>query len=54
MAWDYLIFGLLWFHHIQSLPNVTMATITIGKVGNLVLPRTSCCVFDWEYAKEEV
>jgi hypothetical protein len=26
-----LIVGLLWLHHIQSLANVTMATIAIGK-----------------------
>jgi len=41
MVWDCLIVGLLWLHHIQSLANVTMATIAIGKVGKLVLPRTS-------------
>jgi hypothetical protein len=41
MVWDCLIFGLLWLHHIQSLANVTMVTIAIGKVGILVLPRTS-------------
>jgi hypothetical protein len=28
VVWDCLIFGLLlWFHHIQSLGNVTIATI---------------------------
>jgi hypothetical protein len=41
MVLDYLIVGLLWLHHIQSLANVTVATITIGKVSKLVLPRTS-------------
>jgi hypothetical protein len=40
-GWDFLTVGLLWLHHIQSLANVTMAAIVIGKVGNLVLPRTS-------------
>jgi hypothetical protein len=39
MVWVCLIAGLLW---LQSLANVTMATIAIGKVGKLVLPRTSC------------
>jgi hypothetical protein len=29
-------------HHMQSLANVTMATIATGNVGKLVLPRTSC------------
>jgi hypothetical protein len=28
MVWDYLFVGLLWLHHIQSLANVTVATIT--------------------------
>jgi hypothetical protein len=42
MVWDCLTVGLLWLHHIQSLANVTMATIAAGKVGKLVLPRTSC------------
>jgi hypothetical protein len=42
MVWNLLIVGLLWLHHIQSLANVTMATIAIGKVGKLVLPRNSC------------
>jgi hypothetical protein len=42
MVWDCLIVGLLWLHHIQSLSNVTMVTIAIGKVGKLVLPSTSC------------
>jgi hypothetical protein len=28
MIWDCLIVGLLWFHHIQSLADVTMATTT--------------------------
>jgi hypothetical protein len=38
-----LIVGLLlWLHHIQSLANVNVATIAIGKVGRLDLPRTSC------------
>jgi hypothetical protein len=32
MTWDSLIVR-LWSHHIQSLANVTMATIAIGKVG---------------------
>jgi hypothetical protein len=61
MVWDCLIVGLLWLHHIQSLANITMATIArnllwgkndiklyyfkqmsyVGKVGELVLPRTS-------------
>jgi hypothetical protein len=45
MVWDCLIVGLLWFHHLQSLANVTMATIAIGKVGKLVLPSTSCYYF---------
>jgi hypothetical protein len=40
MVWDCLIVELLWLHQIQSLANVTMATIAIGKVGKLVLPRT--------------
>jgi hypothetical protein len=31
MVWDCLIVGLLWLHHIQSLANVTMTTIDIGK-----------------------
>jgi hypothetical protein len=39
MVWDCLIIGLLWLHHIEPLAN---ATIAIGKVGKLVLPRTSC------------
>jgi F0F1-type ATP synthase assembly protein I len=39
---DCLIVGLLWLHHTQSSANATMATIAIGKVGKLVLPRTSC------------
>jgi hypothetical protein len=42
MVWNLLIVGLLWLHHIQSLANVTMTTIAIGKVGKLVLPRNSC------------
>jgi hypothetical protein len=42
MVWDCLLVGLLWLHHIQSLANITTATIAIGKVGKLVLPRTSC------------
>jgi hypothetical protein len=42
MVWDCLIVGSLCLHHIQSLANVTMATAAIGKVGKLVLPRTSC------------
>jgi hypothetical protein len=42
MVWDRLIVGLLWLDNIQSLANVTMATIAIGKVGKLVLPITSC------------
>jgi hypothetical protein len=42
MVWDCLIVGLLCLHHIQSLADVIMATIAIGKVGKLVLPRTSC------------
>jgi hypothetical protein len=42
MVWDCLIVGLLWLHRIQSLANVTLATIAIGKVGKLILPRTSC------------
>jgi hypothetical protein len=37
-----LVVGLLWLHRIESLANVTMATIANGKVGKLVLPRTSC------------
>jgi hypothetical protein len=41
VGWDFLIVELLWLHHIQSLANVTMTAIVIGKVGNLVLPRTS-------------
>jgi hypothetical protein len=39
MVWNFLIVGYLWLHNIQSLANVT---IVIGKVGELVLPRTSC------------
>jgi hypothetical protein len=42
MVWDCLIVGLLWLHQIQSLADVTMETIAIGKVSKLVLPRTSC------------
>jgi F0F1-type ATP synthase assembly protein I len=42
MVLDYLIVGLLWLHHIQPLANATMATIAFGKIGKLVLPRTSC------------
>jgi hypothetical protein len=42
MVWDCFIVGWLWLDHLQSLANVTMATIAIGKVGKLVLPRTSC------------
>jgi hypothetical protein len=42
MVWDFLIVELLWLHRIQPLANVTMATIAIGKVGRLVLLRTSC------------
>jgi hypothetical protein len=42
MVWDCLIVGLLWLHHIQSLAIVTVTTIAIGKVGKLVLLRTSC------------
>jgi membrane protein CcdC involved in cytochrome C biogenesis len=33
-----MIFSL---HYLQALANVTMATIAIGKIGKLVLPRTS-------------
>jgi hypothetical protein len=43
VVWDCLVVGVLWLHNIPSLTNVTMATIAIGKVGKLVLPRTSCC-----------
>jgi hypothetical protein len=42
MVWDCLIVGLLWLYHIQSLANVTMVATAIGKVGKLVIPRTSC------------
>jgi hypothetical protein len=35
MVWDCLIVRLLWLHHIQSLSNVTVATITTGKVDKL-------------------
>jgi hypothetical protein len=43
MVLDCLTVGLLlWLHHIQSLANVPMATTATGKVGKLVLPRTSC------------
>jgi hypothetical protein len=31
VVWDGLIVGLLWLHYIQSLANVTMATIALGK-----------------------
>jgi hypothetical protein len=41
MVLDCLIVGLLWLLHIQSLANVTVATITIGEVSKIVLPRTS-------------
>jgi hypothetical protein len=51
VVWDYLIVGLLLLHHIRSLANVTMATIAIGKVGRLVLPRTSCS-FLWQHSEE--
>jgi F0F1-type ATP synthase assembly protein I len=44
VVWDCLTVGLLWLHHIQSLANVTMATIATGQVGKLVLPRTSYVV----------
>jgi hypothetical protein len=46
MVWDCLIVGLLWLQHIQSLANVTMATIATGKVGNLVRSRTSCFIVE--------
>jgi hypothetical protein len=42
VVWDCLIIGLLRLHNVQSLTNVTVATIVIGKVGKLVLPRASC------------
>jgi hypothetical protein len=42
MVRDCLIIEFLWLHHIQSLANVTVATIVIGNVGKLVIPRTSC------------
>jgi hypothetical protein len=41
MVWDFLIVE-LWLYDIQSLANVTLATIAIGKVGRLVILRTSC------------
>jgi hypothetical protein len=39
MVWDCLIVGLY-----KSLANINMATFAIGKVGKLVLPRTSCSI----------
>jgi hypothetical protein len=45
MVWDCLHAGLQWLHDIQSLANVTMANIATGKVGKLVLLRTSCLVY---------
>jgi hypothetical protein len=41
-AWDCLIVGLFWLHHVQFSANVTMETIVIGKVSKLVILRTSC------------
>jgi hypothetical protein len=46
VVWDHLIVGLLWLHHIQSLANVTMATIATGKVGNLVRARIYCFIVE--------
>jgi hypothetical protein len=45
MVWDCLIVELSWLHRRQSLANVTMATIAIGEVGKVVLPRTTCSFF---------
>jgi hypothetical protein len=45
MVWDCLIVGLLSLHHLQSLANVTIANFAIGKVGKVVLSRTSCFIF---------
>jgi hypothetical protein len=36
--WFVIVVGLLWLRYTQSLADVTMATIPIGKVGKLVLP----------------
>jgi hypothetical protein len=41
-----LLVGLLWLHHIHSLANVTIATIAIGKVSKIVVPRTSCIILN--------
>jgi hypothetical protein len=40
--WDCSIVILVIGYHIQPLANVTVETIVIGKVGKLVLSRTSC------------
>jgi hypothetical protein len=45
MVWDCLIVEFLWLHHMQSLANVTIATIAMGNVGKVVLPRASCCYY---------
>jgi hypothetical protein len=43
MVWDCLIVGLLWLHHIQYLPNVTMATIAC----NLLLGKNDIVYVSW-------
>jgi hypothetical protein len=47
--WDCLIVGLFWLRHVEYLGIVTMVTLHamtyVGKVGELVLSRTSCSLY---------